>query len=380
VRTLADLLNSPEGLRFLESRGVYVSQQAFKDRLQAAVKPNLTHALGLEGTKLVYAGQQLYVDYRQSVLSKISTLRDLEQDDDLSPFFLWVDTDRSGSDSLMTKLAWSASSKKGSIRIVSKRTNGVEARFVQLDEARLQRAMDKLVTHLLQLSVRREGAKRRYQQLRAIFVRENPGTLSEFNYRLTTFLLDNQLDYNPRPVILSEVLNQGIITDEVNLFINHLPVVVQVFNQAVYALIEMDIDPQVKPLSDDYLPLSYSCEVDNQRLRLNHEIEGDDHFAVATCRCGASYKFYLGRNTLSMAEIAQTNRWSPDVCLPVFLNDLVSGYVVGKSSALYGLVLNAVLEKALHKRPVPMFVPPSLAEGESTPDQVDSMIYSYIHG
>jgi hypothetical protein len=88
MRTLKDLLNSPEGLRFLESKGVYVSQQAFKDQLQAPVKPNLAHALGLEDTKLVWAGQQLYVDYRQSVLSKVLALQNLEQAKDLSSFFL----------------------------------------------------------------------------------------------------------------------------------------------------------------------------------------------------------------------------------------------------------------------------------------------------
>jgi hypothetical protein len=284
----------------------------------------------------------------------------------------------------MTKPAWPVSTGsprgKGSVRITSKRTDGIETRFVQLDKSRLRKVIDRLYTYLFQSGMKGTDAKRRCQQLRAIFLYENPGTLSEFNYRLTTFLLDAQLGYSPRPVIFSKVLNQGIITDEVNLFINHLADVVQAFNEAVYALIEMDIDPQVKPLNEDYLPLSYSCEVDHQRLRLHHRIEGDDHFAIATCRCGAFYRFYLGSNTLSIAEIAQTNRWSPDVCLPVFLNDLVSGYVVGKSSALYGLVLNAVLEKALHKRPVPMFVPPSLAEGESAPDQVDSLIYSYIHG
>ena len=47
---------------------------------------------------------------------------------------------------------------------------------------------------------------------------------------------------------------------------------------------------------------------------------------------------------------------------------------------LYGLILNAVLETVLQKQPVPMLVPPSLAAGTTAPDQVDSLIYQYIHG
>jgi hypothetical protein len=115
-------------------------------------------------------------------------------------------------------------------------------------------------------------------------------------------------------------------------------------------------------------------------LRLVHSKEGNDHYAIADCGCGERYRFHLGGNTLSIAEIAQTKRWSSDVCLSLFLNDLVSGLVAGKSSALYGLVLNAVLETVLDKQPVPMLVPLSLAAGTTAPDQVDSLIYRYIHG
>jgi hypothetical protein len=55
----------------------------------------------------------------------------------------------------------------------------------------------------------------------------------------------------------------------------------------------------------------------------------------------------------------------------------VSGYVAGKSSALYGLVLNRVLEKALGKRPIPIYVPSNL--GKNCGEQVDSLVYSYFN-
>jgi hypothetical protein len=88
----------------------------------------------------------------------------------------------------------------------------------------------------------------------------------------------------------------------------------------------------------------------------------------------------LGKDTLSIAEIAQTNRWSPDVCFPVFFNDLVSGFVAGKSSAIYLMILNEVLNKVLDKNPVPILVPESLRLNGNESDQIDSLIYRYFTG
>jgi len=80
-----------------------------------------------------------------------------------------------------------------------------------------------------------------------------------------------------------------------------------------------------------------------------------------------------------MDEIAQTRRWSPDVCLPILLNDLMSGYVAGKSSGIYyGLVMKEVLEKVLNKRRVPILVPQSVGAKENDPRHFDSLIYSYL--
>ena len=69
MQTLADLLNSSDGLNFLESKGVFVNQDQFKDQLKAPVRSDLIRHFGMEGRKLVCSGQQLYVDYHQSVLS-----------------------------------------------------------------------------------------------------------------------------------------------------------------------------------------------------------------------------------------------------------------------------------------------------------------------
>jgi hypothetical protein len=378
MQTLMDVLNSADGVSFLESKGVFVDLQDFKDQLKTPAKPNLADDIGAANTKLVCSGQQIYVDYRHSVLSKIVTLQTMEQDEDLFPFFLWVDTDRSGSDNLITKFAWPNSSKKGPISILPPGTRDIESRFVTLDTGQLLGAIDKLETYLRQSGQRRKGAKQKYQQLRAIFADENPGTLSEFNLRLTDFLLTNVFEYIPHSALLSNLLDISVLLDEINSFINSIDGVVQVFNEAVEALAQKGIDPQVKPLPENYLPLFFSCEVDDKRLRLYHQIDGNDHFAVSACKCGQEYRFHLGHEALSVAEITQTDRWSPDVCFPIFFNDLVSGFVAGKSSAIYLMVMNEVLRKVLDKTPVPILVPQSLRDAESDHIQVDSLIYRYF--
>jgi hypothetical protein len=74
----------------------------------------------------------------------------------------------------------------------------------------------------------------------------------------------------------------------------------------------------------------------------------------------------------------RTGRWSPDVCFPIFFNDRVSGFVAGKSSGVYLMVLNAVMRLALDKTPVPILIPPDLGATSASPDEPDSLIYTYM--
>ena len=378
--TLADLMTTQDGQEFLESNGVLVSQEVYKARLNPPANSALASVLGIDNNeKLICSGQQLYVDYRQSVLSKVSTILDLERDSDLSAFFLWVDTDRSGSDSLITKFAWPTNSKKGTIAIAPSRTRDIELRFVDLDPTQLRRAIDKLGTHLRQSGVIRKGAKLKYQQLRAKFVDEEIGTLSHFNHQITDILLNDRFGFSPRSIITSEIIKNEFVIREINLLLNNMADAIRVFNEAIGSLVEKGIDPQVKPRSEDYLPLFYSCDQDDQRFRLHHIIEGGEHFAIGACSSRHIHRFYLGKDNLSIDALAQTGRWSPDVFLPGFFNDMVSGFVAGRSSALYLIVLNAVLRQVLHKSPVPVLVPESLAGPSTSPDQIDSLVYSYFN-
>jgi hypothetical protein len=379
MQTLADLMNSPQGQAWLASKGVFTSQQQFTEGLKVPLRSDLAVTLGVNGKKLICSGQQLYIDYHRSVLSKILTLREFQDNPNLFPFFLWVDTDRSGSDNLITKFAWPVDSKKGPIRITPSGIKDIESRFVQLDPVQLRGAIDKLGTHLRQSNVIRRSAKAKYQELRTFFDHESAGILSDFNYQVTCFLLNKHLGYSPHAVFLSEAINRGVITEEVDLIINHLDEVIKVFNTSVQSMQELGIDPQVEIRDQDYLPLFYSCNRDNQRLRLKHAVQDSDHFATCTCKCGESYRFYLGTNALSISEIAETQRWSPDVLMPAFFNDYVSGYVAGKSSALYLLIINDALRQVLSKTTVPILVPESLGRPNPLPDQVDSLLYDYLN-
>jgi hypothetical protein len=114
------------------------------------------------------------------------------------------------------------------------------------------------------------------------------------------------------------------------------------------------------------------------RRRLAHKREGADHLAVAGCRCGTSYRFHLGGHRLSVAELAATGRWSVDVCLPLFVDGLVSGMVVGRSSASYGLVLNQVATQVLGTSPVPMLVPADLPDAMPDPHRSNSALFDYL--
>lgn len=378
MQTLTDMLNSAEGIGFLESNGVFVDRPTFAEQLHLPAKPALAAELDRPHKKLICSGQQLYVDYRRSVLAKIELLRKMAQDDGCYGFFLWLDTDRSGSDNLITKFAWPNFGKKGPISIMPARSREVEARFVELDQGRLMSAIDKLETYLRQYAKSKKGAKERFLRLRSIFVDGDYDFLSAFNMSLTDFLLRDVYNYVPPALLLSDMLSRQSVIDEVELFINNLEDVVAVFNEAVEAIARQGIDPQVTPLDEDYLPLFFSCRIDDQRLRLYLQTEGRDRFAVGRCRCGETVKFYLGQQELSLAEIAQTGRWSPDISFPIFFNDQVSGFVAGKSSGIYLMVLNAVMRRALDKTPVPVLIPAGLEAGTNGSEEPDSLIYRYL--
>ena len=258
MQTLRDLLASPEGVRFLESHDIYVSQEEFVARLQDPAQAGLIESNGAARTKPIYALQQVYIDCTQSMLDRMALLERLERHEDCFPFFLWIDTDLAGTDALMLRFFWPLFGKKASVRLSAGSNDQLELRFIPIDASRVQQALDKLEAYLSQSitgrkRVTRARAKERYGQLKAVFLKHTNGVLSELNHRVTYFLLDEQAGLNPFSVLVSDLLDRDLIAAEVNLFLNHIDDAIRVFNDAVQALYAQDIDARVKPLAPDYL-------------------------------------------------------------------------------------------------------------------------------
>jgi hypothetical protein len=385
MQLLSDLLHSEKGRDFLLTRGIFTEPGDFAGVLTRPERSELSDFLGLAketpDLKLVCSGQQIYIDYHFSVLAKIALMRYLINQPGLTAFFIWHDTDRSGSDPLITKFEWPMGSKTYPIKIAPPGKIEVETRFVELDPDLLNKGLETLKNYVFQGNFGDKTATRqRFNDLRDLFLENNRASLSEFNYRVTSFLLKKQFGWNPGARMLSDLLANNILTAEVELILNNLSGFVQVYNAAIEDLKRLDIDPQVHFLTEDYLPLYYSCEVDDRRLRLLHLDGPDGHYAAARCKCGQEYRFFLGSKVLSLAEISRTGRWGPDVSLPVLLNRQVSGLIMGKSSALYGLIMKEVLAKALGQTPLPFLIPKSLAEGGGGGDGYDSLMYHYLAG
>ncbi|HKX25134.1 MAG TPA: hypothetical protein VJP08_02330 [Actinomycetota bacterium] len=374
MRSLIDLLGSPDGHTFLEERGVQVSEDAFVGGLRTPVRSGLGDVVDLGPGSLVYTAHQLQCDYALSVTAKLRTLADFNGRDDIAPLAAWLDMDRTGSNKLSTSIAWPRGG--GSVRLAPQRFKEREPRFVPVERDRLQEVMAKLEAWAR--SVGDDGAIQRHRPLAEALLADGVDTLADANLRLTSAMLKGYLGVEVPSVLVSEVAARGLLTEPVEAAVADLDGFVGVFNAAIDALVAADVDPQVRHLGEGYFPLRYSCSNCQARCTLVHRRRDADHFAEVTCRsCGAEHRFHLGSGTPSAGEVFATGRWSADVSLPAYLNDLVSGVVVGRSSALYGLVLNEVVAKVLGGDPVPALIPPRLSEILET-DSAGSLLYEYL--
>ncbi len=155
-----------------------------------------------------------------------------------------------------------------------------------------------------------------------------------------------------------------------------LPLVIESFNRALARLRAEGIHPGLPARPSGYLPLFYACASDGRRLRLWRAIEGGEQVALARCNaCGIEYRFRLGRSGRSMAELAAAGRWSPDLCWLLLLRERISGYVAGASSAVYGLVLQAVATEVFGRPLPPVHVPEAIAR-DTASAAVDSLLHA----
>jgi hypothetical protein len=386
MSTLAELAASERGTALLREEGVFLDRRSFLGAISPPPRDalaRLSHPAGRDdghARPIVYMGQQLSVDYGASVFAKLVLLSELEAADDVRGCGLWVDVDRAGSDKRMTVISWPRRGGRVGVSMAPPGFKDCEPRFIPIEQRELLRALDRLRTYLGEAGVGRRGVDR-YAHLRDVLSRSDADTLADLSAAVTDLLL---AEYGIRlaPVRLSSLLEERDLTVQVEACLNALPRVIEVFNRAVFDLSERGIDPLLHPLADDYLPLRISCGSDATRLPLRRRDGPGGAYAVATCGCGTTYRFRLGRRELSFDEIVQTHRWSPDVLLPTLVNDLASGVVAGKSSAIYGMVLNRVLREALDKEPIPMLVPEGITSRapDGTRLVADSLMVSYLLG
>jgi len=377
MRTLGELLISEDGRELLEMRGVLSSEESFVAALRPPVRAGLAGHVGAgPGTPLVYAAHQLMVDYPQSVAAKVRGIGRVGERSDVSVVLLWLDMDRAGADKMAEGSVVRGRGGVLQIRLASRRHDDKEARFVPLERAHLDQTFRKLDAWARQHGAASERLTRVTELLR----RTEPRTLAEANLALTSFLLREHLAISAPSVLISDLVDRGLLAEQVNDVLGAVDDVVTVFNAAIDTLVAAGVDPQVHHLPPEYLPLHYSCDRDGRRCRLSRARRGPDTFAVTTCRCGHSYEFSLGSRSLSIDEVAATGRWSTDVTLPLYLNDLASGIVGGRSSALYGMVLNEVLEKVLARRPIPMLLPPGLSAVLAQEGEAETLLQQYVMG
>lgn len=378
MRSVADLLGEDAGRQLLAERGVYCDSEEFVRRLRAPADAALVRALALGSSYPVYVHQQTQVDYPGSVASKFRAAVALRSHRDVAPIALWIDTDRAKTAS--TTIVIRSGGEEFRRRLVPHRLRDIETRFIAVDLGHVRAVLTALGGWLdLQLPAPERTAMRsRLSELVDSLEVPAVRTLAEVNLAISSLTLRELLGFAPPSMLVSYAAGSGMLESAVNDVLNEIDDFISVFNAEVAALTSADIDPCVHVLPDDYLPLHFSCPRDGLRRRLARHREGADQLAVAACRCGAIYRFHLGAHRLSVAELAATGRWSVDVCLPLFVDRLVSGMVVGRSSASYGLVLNQVARTVLRTSPVPMLVPADLPDAMPHPDQSNSTLLDYL--
>ncbi len=364
MRSLPDLLADPAGVAFLEEHGTYVDSSAFAAALRPPESDGLTSLLGLEADcRPVYVGQQVCADMRAATAAKFEAARAVADRHGVTPVLLWHDMDSTETERYGARLVLPSRKRERGVWLISRELEDHEPRFIPIDRERLQTVIDDVASWLRGSGVvDKRDAKARMEQLAAALLDEEIATLADANRAIATLLLREELAFVAPTAYASEMVAQGLLIDSVVEYIAAVDDVVRVFNESIDRLVADEIDPQVRPLRSDYLPVRFSCPLEGTRLRLSRELRGETVMATATCRCGTHYEFDLGVGGTGLGELGATGRWSIDVSMPVHHNDLASGWVAGRSGALYGLVFNEVLERVFGRRPIPALVPGELAD------------------
>lgn len=374
---LDTLLSTPRGRDFLMSNGIHADPASFRAALSPPEDGRLACASGTGRRPFVHMHQQIYVDYRPSVLAKLFVLDSLV-DSGVQPAFLWIDTDRAASDKLACRFYWPFAGALRAMKILPPGSDAVETRFARVDPPRTEAAYRRIAAYLRgDQGMPAAEPLARLSSLRAHMIAHEAVPLRDYGLGMTRALFAAHLNVDHPHVIVSEVLEKGWLTREIEDVLAALPAVIVAWNERVTSLHADGIATAVGMLPADYLPLYVSDPEDGARLRLRHEIVGADHFATAHGKGGRTHRFFLGSRHLRLDDLASSGRWSPDVTLPMLANPLFSGWVAGRSSALYALVFGKILTDVLGKRPIPILVPDPAADPR--PSAV-SLLHAHVTG
>ncbi len=383
MRSLVDLLTDPAGIAFLEQRGLHLDPVAFAHSLRPPRRPELAQLLGVDpGGSLVYIGQQVCADMGPSTVAKFAAAPELARDHDLTLAILWHDLDSTQSERYGARIVLPSGRKQKGVWLAPRALEDLEPRFIEVERERLEEVVAFLRTWV-HGACRSDpaAARERVARLAEALLAPEISNLAQANRALSSFLLREQLQLDPPSVLASEMLARGLLVDSVTEYVARIDEVVSVFNGAVQRLVAADIDPRVRTLADDYLPLWFACPKDGTRLRLKSKRSGTELLGTATCRCETSYAFSFGRDRPDLSELIATGRWGIDVSMPVHHNELASGWLSGRSSALYALVFNEVIERVLGQTPIPVLVPPSLTSGApSAANGQATLLLHYLTG
>lgn len=380
---LVDALRSSRARDELREHGVMTEFADFEPRLRPPARRGLAEAAGVPmgpTTRLVYAGQQIYTDYRHSVMAKLHALAELSREGRAKALLVWSDTDRSGSDKAMTTIRWPVDDGVRSVSLASRATRSMEPRFIELDPDLVEEGWRRLGSWLAQ-SVSEPRSRRRALARHGALGDALSGatTLAAANQVLTQAMLRDALGMSVPSLLVSTLIERGLLTRSVERLINRIEDFIVAFNAGIERLRSLGFTAHLRPRPTDYLPLYYSCPERPDRVPLVHVREGAESFAVGVCAVHDSHRFSLGRGERTLAELHATGRWSPDVTLPIHLNDLVSGVIAGRSSALYGIVLGWAQREVLGTQPCPVLVPTALAD-EPAGGPGDSVLFTYLTG
>ncbi len=357
MRNLAALQATPAGRAFLAQEMTFDDPAVFLDQLRP---PRLGSGGELPPAQdlPVYVHQQLYLDYRASVVAKLLALRALQaQQPAVQPTMLWIDSDRAGSDKLSLRLYLRGAQGAIAVRLAPAGCEQREPRFIPLDPARLAAGVQRLAA-VIGAQPGGGGARlARFAKLRPLLTAD--GSLADFGRRLSDTLFAEILDFRPRPLHSSALITTGALTPALTELLNQQPAFVASVNARIAALWALDVDARIRPLPADYLPLFIASPLDGRRLRLRLERDGPLRLATAVDAAGRRHRYELGRTELSLAQLDGQVHWSPDVTLPLLVNDRFSGLVAGRSSALYLLAFRPALRSLLRQEPLPVLVPRS---------------------